>query len=66
MPIRTFTSDDQPNDPQQQSRYHPKRDRGPSIAARFRVADGRDGFRRQHQAIARDVIDLIEQRRRRA
>ena len=57
-----FTSDDQPHDPQQQRRYHPQRDRGPSIAARLRGADGRDGFRRQYQAIARDVVDLIEQR----
>ena len=55
-------SNQHPRDPGEQSRYDPQRDRSPSIAAPFGRADCRYSLRRQHQPIARDVVDLIEQR----
>src|SRR5215470_12559220 len=55
-------SNQHPGNPGEQYRYDPQRDRGPAIAARFSRADCRYSLRRQHQPIARDVIDLIEQR----
>src|SRR5262249_15600608 len=55
-------SNEHPRDPGEQHRYDPQRDRTPSIAPRFGRADCRYSLRRQHQPIARDIVDLIEQR----
>src|SRR5215471_5943200 len=55
-------SNQHPRDPGEQYRYDPQRDRSPSIAARFGRADCHYSLWRQHEPIARDVVDLIEQR----
>src|SRR5579862_2823273 len=49
------------DEPCQQRRDDPKRRDGPAAAACLGLVDFGNGLRRQHQTVARDFVELIEQ-----
>src|SRR5689334_12257238 len=52
-----------PDHPGQQGRDQPQRHRNPAVSPRLGLADGGDRLRCEHQAVAGDGVELLDQHR---
>src|SRR4029077_4277338 len=59
--LQSVQSPDMKGDPKQQRGDHPERRYGPTAAAAFGFLHLGERLRRQHQAVAGDLVELIEQ-----